>query len=266
MDCNQACATTHSAGWKLFQQVDALGKGACVNDCAYGGDWACVGHVSWPAPAADTTTTTVNVVGLYARNTTGNPLVPDAKISVCGPAPTLMNFGFGYDSSCSSPLVTSPAMPVTDPNGDATYSMPTTVGLGLGRSGLNGFSLIRTTGYADAYFYGGYPLSEPAVTIGPPFTPPPFVETRANAMPGTGEVWVAAFDCLDAPAAGAVEVVTNQGTKADFFFNGVGQFTNVPTGYIKLTATPPGLGKPSSQVAAWVYDGAVTIVGMPPTP
>jgi hypothetical protein len=41
---------------------------------------------------------------------------------------------------------------------------------------------------------------------------------------------------------------------------------NVPIGSIQLTATPTGLGKPSSTVTAYVRAGAVTGVLLHPTP
>jgi hypothetical protein len=61
-------------------------------------------------------------------------------------------------------------------------------------------------------------------------------------------------------------VTTSSGLKPDFFARGIAEFTGVPVGPLRLTATPAAIGKPSSTVDLYVADRAVTIVGMFPTP
>jgi hypothetical protein len=173
----------------------------------------------------------------------------------------------------------------TDANGNATLmNIPTVLPNTLTGAGWIAFLRTDAPGYPPLFAYGGFPASEARLVFGPPFLPGGalFVSNQ-NSPPGTGVVWVDARDCLFSFASG-VRITTNGGAQplglsGDGFYTpeagttgvgsvapGVAEYTSLPAGYYTFTATPIALGRPSSNVEAYVEDGGVTLVSLFPTP
>ena len=92
-----------------------------------------------------------------------------------------------------------------------------------------------------------------------------------------GALTVATYDCQQATAPGVQVTLSTADVNTlgfDTKFNrtsatdasGLIIFTNVPAGPVKITATPPGLGKAASVVSATVHAQASTVVLAFPTP
>jgi hypothetical protein len=235
--------------------------------------------VEFPTPVPQTQApamTTFKFVGLDKR-TDSTTLIGGAKISFCGDGPP-STLGFGFDGTCPS----SAYFTTTDPKGNATLTIPTANP--INGSGYNGYGRIDANGYPTTYFYWGFPISEPELVWGAPFTPSIFVDSPGSA-PGTGEVWIGAFDCQGALAGGVRVFATSGSTRIEADYNrgpppgdaspgtwgggpgnGTAQFVDLPAGIYAFTAEPIELGHVSSTVNAAVVDGALTIVALAPTP
>jgi hypothetical protein len=121
----------HAAGADAFHALDACVKDSCPDDCAYGGDWSCVGSVAVPQPQADTVTGTITIVDA------ANQSKPVAGLSVRG--------CFVLNESCDQ--AGSPVL--TDANGNATLTLPTLAQ--SGRLGFQGFFEITDPSTPPTY-------------------------------------------------------------------------------------------------------------------
>jgi hypothetical protein len=270
-DCQQACASTFDSGHMLYGEFDAARKSQCARLCAYGNDWSCVGHFSPPAPRS--MSTTITFTRIYDRHTISTTMtpIPSANVTICGAV-------VSTDFSCNPPLVG----PIpTDPNGDVTIPM-VPIALSLDGEGLNGFGRVHADGYVDTYFFWGYPLSEPSVTWGPPFTPSLFLDPLPPPAAGSGNAWVVAFDCLGLQAGGVhIHLDTPTGPEPEYFMYppndagtypnvpnsgspGIAEYTGLPAIVHKFYAYPEGSTQPSSVVIANVFDGTQSLVPLLP--
>lgn len=281
-DCNEACARAHDAGSALYGPFATDFK-ACAADCAFGHDWRCVGHVSYPA--ATSPTTTIHVVA--ADYFSGAP-VAGVSVSACA----------SMDIACSPPAVP----PVkTDPEGGATLNVPLQPSNMLS-SGYSGYLLLDPpTGdggaadYVPSLLFATFPVTEPQYDLTghrggnpeiangsiPMATRDEFLNALPKLLgttqdPSLGAVGVYVSDCLtspaadvrisiDSPADAGLEVRYVGGGSATSAKYGAGVIFNVPPGSIMLTATPLDLGKPASRATAFVQAGAITGVEMTPT-
>jgi hypothetical protein len=265
-DCGQACASTYKDGSKLYGQFDATRYSKCAAACAYGNDWSCVGHFSAPAP---TRNTMMKFAGIYDRSTINTTMTPieGAQVTICGAV------GNGTNLPCSPSLAPSLS---TDASGDVTIpAVP--IDLSLDHSGLIGYGRIQAAGCRDTWLFWGFPVSEPSVTWGPPFTPAAFLDPLPpSPQVGSGTVWVVPFDCLG-HLAGGVHIKTPDGTEPDYYGSdgtfanvprspspGIAEYENLPVGVYKFSAFPRGATRPSSVVIANVFEGAQSIVPLFP--
>jgi hypothetical protein len=226
----------------------------------------------WPTPKVPNGT--IELRGLYKNNT--SLLIADAGVSLCGPVPSGR---WPDDPGCKSPVATG----TTDVSGDTTLDASLMLPSVLNGDGWIPFLRIDADGYPPNFYYGPAPLSEATAVYGPPFTRPlpmdPQVPTTptGGSTPGIGTVWFVAFDCLFSPAGGVVirdesgDAAFNPGSEAGTGgagsqAPGVAVQYGFPAGPHTFTATPISLGKPSSTVQAYVEDGGVTWVLLPPTP
>jgi len=262
--CQQSCGP--DAGASPFAALSAIVSGSCASACAYGGDWLCVGHVSWPAPSGSTTTLTV----LVSDQLTGSP-VPGAVVAPCS----------ANVQSCVSLADAG----TTDQAGLTTLEVPQVATL------PNGFYLLVTPPPADggsgafltALDYLRSPLTESTKAIAAPVMTEQEVGTFYGQLgvtreAGAGSLRATVFDCDLHKAPGAmVTVTTAAGTSLPVVYGiqpgatatdvtGAVEIGNVPPGLVEITVTPPGGGPPSSKAAVFSRADAYTTVSMLPTP
>jgi hypothetical protein len=274
-DCQQACATTHADGFMRYGQFDGARFSNCATRCAYGNDWSCVGHSSAPAPKSANTAITFQ--GIYDQATveTGMTPIPGVQVTICG------SVGNGTDFSCNPALVPPTPTNATNASGDVTIpAVP--IAMSLDGTGLMGYGLLRAMGYMDTWFFWGYPLSEPSVTWGKPFSPSLFLDKLPpSPQVGTGSAWVVAFDCLGL-LAGGVHVKTGDSDMEPDYFHyppddagtyanvpnsgspGIAKYESLPVGAYKFQAFPEGATQPSSVVIANVFENAQSLVALFP--
>jgi hypothetical protein len=184
------------------------------------------------------------------------------------------------DIDCTTPL----GVGVTNTSGEVSlqFQNVTAVGGQANGWGLIGYLKVAAPSITPYYYYWGYPLSESTVFSYGLLTTASELQgilAALNVMqdPARGIVSVATYDCHWASAAG-VEVTLSSADALTRGFSTAGAaatttdqsgliiFTNVPTGALQVTATPPGLGKASSSVSATVRRGTITQVLAWPTP
>jgi hypothetical protein len=232
---------------------------SCATPCSIGNYWACVGHVSWPPPAP-----TCAIGYRVTDYVTGAP-VARALASVCSPT----------DPNCSQPLHQG----TTDANGQVSLTVPTDTGLG---SPL-GFLRVTSPNIVPYDQYWGFPLIQAQLPIytGEAITPTENQQLLNSIHimqdPTRGQLSVQVNDCRLAAAPG-VKITLSPADLLTQGFSSTGSqtfttdqtgfvlFVNVPSGLTQITATPLALGKPSSQIDVNVQPGAITVVGMYPTP
>ncbi len=118
LDCVDGCLIASEAGADLLNSYISVFHGACSAPCDFGGDWTCVGKVSWPSIKSDTTTFTLQVQDY----STQVPL-SGVDVSVCA----------GSDVNCDHPLADGG----TDDAGTVVMQVPNQ--LQLNELGLNGY-------------------------------------------------------------------------------------------------------------------------------
>jgi hypothetical protein len=261
-DTLQACNGTADGGAGLAGAFDTAFNTACETPCAVGNYWACAGRVSWSPPKAAMTT-----FGFTVKDfTTGLP-VSGVDVAVCG----------GIDVNCSKPY----ASQQTNTTGQVQLTFQNVLGSNSS-FGLNGYLQISSPSIAPYIYYWGFPLSEMQLNLYTEvFTASELQQALSNVKVTQdvtrGYVTAIVFDCLVNAAPGVVVKLSSaDALTQEFSSTGVAEtatdtvgqaiFTNVPVGPMTLTASPPGLGKPSSTVTANVRVGTITQVLMVPTP
>jgi hypothetical protein len=264
--CQQSCGP--DAGSATFSALDAVISGSCANECAYGGNWHCVGHVSWPSPSGSTTLLTVVVTDQATSQAEPGALVAPCSVSF---------------QSCE-PLSDAAT---TDDAGRATLEVPQAATL------PDGFYLLVTPppsadggpggAFLTALTYLRSPLTEPTKTIGAPVIADDelgtfYKQLQLEREAGTGSLRVQVFDCDLNKAPGAtVTVRTAAGATLPVFYGiqpgatvtdstGFVEIGNVPPGLVEITVTPPGGGPPSSRAGVISHADGYTAVSMLPTP
>jgi hypothetical protein len=274
-DCQLACNETHEAGRALSQAL-LEETDACEAACARGGNWSCVGRVSWPQPESERTTVTID----FLEAPFGMPFV-GAHVAACD----------RLDAQCARPAATA----VTDENGRAVLEIDDqTSGFEGSVLGFDGFVHFTHPDAALPWFgYWGYPFSKPRHA----FTAPPDVlgahpirlgnaQVRESLLaalhltpdPSRGEILTEVVDCVGA-AAGDVEftldppdpdvVIVHGGTAAGSVTSRaypMALIVNVPVGAVDVIATPRGLDRPSSRQTVFVHADSAIAVYMLPTP
>jgi hypothetical protein len=251
-------------------------RSACATPCEVGGDWSCVGHVSWPSPQSPDAT-----YHFWVRDLEKSYPISGVTASVCNSPPS-----DDPETPCAGALVTG----MTNDAGFVELG-PFPIGGSGNAPGLNSYLqfLGPSLSLIPYYYYWGFPLSQPQVYgTGGLFTTTDaegvYQGTGVTQHPNLGVVIVSVFDCQSQYAPGVVVTldstdvdagaipscwgegfVTSQMTTTTDYTGAIG-CENVPTGAIQLTATPIALGKPSSTVTAYVRAGAVTGVLLYPTP
>jgi hypothetical protein len=266
-DWIQACATQHDAGAALYARLGNLAAGPCATDCAYGQDWRCVGHVTWPTPVATTTTVIQEAVhdGLTAA-----PLANAQALWCTEGAETL---------PCDHPV----GQCESNDAGYCAAQVPTAQGNSTNLTGAEDFQTLSAPGYLTSYGYGFEPVSQATLTLAPGLSLFLFTASETAALyasvgarpqvPGTGTVLAVVFDCQWHTAPG-VQVTTDNpavlgGGQVDggpTTASGDALFVSVPVGNLTLTMTPVGLGKATGHVTFYVNPSAWTALEFGPQP
>jgi hypothetical protein len=253
------------AGTTLAAKVNADLAGACADACGIGGQWGCVGNVSWPHPTSSTVTLSLVTTDFNAPH----PPIANLEVWICG----------ALDLSCGSPL----AEGTTDDNGSFVRNVSNQANLGEGLAGY--WKVFSSQGYATQLLSWGVPLSAATFSYASSLVSEATSQAGLTALgiavdPSLGMISTQAFDCAGNPAAG-VEVTTDIGdpnlqirelygvtglkaTATDS--TGIALFVNVPPGVGSLTATPVAIGKPSSRQSIQVQAGTWSYMPMVVTP
>ncbi len=141
VDCIDGCLSVYDAGADALASFVRVFGGTCSAPCAFGQDWTCVGHVSWPSSNSDMTTFTVDVQDY----TSPLSAISGAEVDVCD----------STDVDCTKPLATGQ----TNDAGEAVM-MHVPNQEQVGGLGLNGYLQITAQGYMPDLYYWGFPLSE----------------------------------------------------------------------------------------------------------
>ncbi len=271
-DCQQACAAADDAGAALAAAIDP--KSLCSPACAVGTNWACVGHVVWPAPTTYATTLTASVIDFVSPSTP----VSGATAQVCP------------FQSCDTQL----GQGVTDGKGNLTIQVPAVAPHVIGL-GADSYVVLTSPTLATTLFFWEYPVSQPQATIGAPELYVAQTSEWAGAFALQGVTWdsssrgligVLVRDCrlsfasgvkLSISGAGADDPMIRQfylvrQTDLDFSAaatdatTGVGGFVNVPAGEWTVMAQPNALDASVSSAKIYVRVGALTEVFLNPMP
>jgi hypothetical protein len=286
-DCRQACADAHAAGAALFAPVQAAYANACPGECEYGGNWTCVGRVRWPPPMSTTITTTVDILDFF----TGKPV---QGVDVCWS---------NTCATCGAPGTTS-ATGRTDVDGSATLTLQLPANPSDPGTAISECMLYSSPTISTIWGFGGYPQTQknfvaPTVNQTVVYTP-----TEVSAALGAvgvtqdasrGEIAIRVLDCMGVLAPGVQVSLDKTDSQTLVLYNGLtaaapatestgpdagatnrtgtAWFFNVPLAavdssyeYVTVTATPIGLGRPSSRNGVPIHAGVDTEVGMLPTP
>jgi hypothetical protein len=263
-DVNEACHALVDAG--DFAASAAAQISQCATECEVNRDWSCIGHVNWPSAVVDASATTVQLVDIITKAP-----VPGVTVKLC-PA---------SDSTCNLVQDTQ----TTDSNGKATVTVPM-----YGGKGPTGYiDVSNDAGMYPELFFWSFTLSEPAFAG----TIPTSTQDRVallGALLGAdggfddtkGHAFLLAWDCRTSAAADVefsfgptadpeIQLLYAQSgnlsktaTRTDT--SGFALAFNLPVGPVTVTATPVGLGVPSSQVTFYVRPKTLSYVWVPPTP
>ena len=236
---------------------------SCLDDCAIGNQWYCVGHLTLPQQTGQGTSLALNLYDTFY-----NTPVADAEVAVCSQ----------NDPTCTPPIMSA----VSGVDGGVTVTVPSNVG----GSGPTGYLLINGAGLIPELAFWGFPLSEARLTdqIGT------LTQTKASASQLTlllgvpvdlqqhALVTVGVNDCENISARGVTFSIVPADLDTQVFYvtatgfssadsgtgpQGLALFVNVPVGTVKVTASPGALGRPSSVVQGFTRAGAVTALGAP---
>jgi hypothetical protein len=248
--------------------LDEVVSGPCATACAYGQDWRCVGHVTWPTPVATTTTIVIEAVH---DGPTAAPIA-NAQLAVCASSADNM--------PCDHPLGECES----DDAGYCAMQVPTAQGNSTVLSGATFLGLATAPGYLPTYAYIPEPLSQSTLTFAPGdstvlFTASETAADYAGALDGgaqtanTGTLLAIVFDCQWHPARG-VQVTTEPSVPVYYLSpsllswpadagtspNGLLTSINVPVGNLTLTTTPIGLGHATGDITVYVNPSAWTAI------
>jgi hypothetical protein len=278
-DCQSNCGIVNDAGLSLFTPLGLDYSGGCRDTCGAGGDWSCVGTLSWPRNPPQHLTLRQSVVDAL-----GETPAPGVDVAVCSFCPCVQTDGgvtgtlLGQGTSNDAGIVT------------VSFSNP------VASDGLGVVSCLELTSpsYATAFSYYGNPWGWPfdISTLAWVGTQRSYVFTSQDIQaiyqgaagtppdPRRGTVIFGVGDCTDNPAANVVVTLTGDGADSgvvEFYGmtdsvqltatsrDGIGGFVAVPPGNYTIAATPVGMDQPTNQQTIAVAAGYVTGVSMRPT-
>lgn len=264
LDCAAACPSIDDAGAAEFAAL-SNSLTPCTSECGGGHNWQCVGHVTWPRPAA-----AINTVSLTVGDPiTSNPIV-GAQAKLCTK----------LYPDCSQSL----GQATSDANGYFSFTYTTDVHVG----GLDGFVEVTGPNLVPTLFYWNFPLSVTSASLGEVKLLSQaeeqvlFTTEGITPLAGHGHFGVAIFDCLH-EAADDVQIRisrTDANTVILYGGNGAGLSAdagktdatgiafaaNVPAGNVDMYVTSMTTGQYVAHVNFDVRDGWVNQVFVLPTP
>jgi hypothetical protein len=266
LDQLETCQYGYDAGPAPFGPFVADVIGACANECAWGSQWWCVGHMpAQPIPAPVTKAT----FALY-EDVTNSPVV-GASLQICTP----------IDPACARPITGG----TSGPDGRVTVSIPSSTL----PDGPVGYALVSGAGVFPTLSYWGYPLTAPYLIYYIALFKEADINILKQAVPvpldlTRGLVLVNAFDCDFIPAPGVIFSVSPSDANTQLLYTdqdglpsiglhattvkGSAVIVNVPVdaGPLTITETPGVLGQPSSVLQRGiVLPGTVTQFAGPVT-
>ena len=266
-DCVRPCSSEFDEVVNLYAALyDSTASSECAKLCQSGGDWSCVGEISWPHVEARERSLTV---GFSPRLPTTSRQGIKVKMCVRG------------DEECGAPIDSA----YSDADGIVRLVDSTGATNGVG-NGLDGFLKLSSAEIYPTKVYWGFPLSKKNGALGtsvPIFEPAAlyFLLGDEALDPTRGMIGAIVVDCAGV-AASDVEVdlgtdepgvqrlygrntaAATEATKTDQ--TGTVFFTHVPVGKQTLTVTPNATGRASSVFQVDVRAGTLTEVGLAPTP
>jgi hypothetical protein len=262
-DRGQACLDANEAGADtVYAFLDALSS-TCVQQCAYGNQWYCVGHYS---PAAQTNNMTWMTLSLHDLEKPSTP-IEGATVNVCA-----AEQGLPCDSQWDAGVGEGGLVTVQVPGPSATSHY-----------GPTGFVQIQGNGI-DQLYYWAFPLSEPTVSISVPVASQADLQAIASLLSvpidtNRGVVGFVLVDCDLRGSSGVQMTITPSDSETKIFYlvngiptlsvsatdiSGIGGAFNVPPGLVTITATPAAIGRPSTVFQGYVGEGGVTGFGLNP--
>jgi hypothetical protein len=185
------------------------------------------------------------------------------------------------DLPCAMPFGTG----TTLADGKITLTLPPT---STARYGFNGYFDLEPQGPQGLPYlaFTAAPLSEPDALLATAMLSRSAFENLASTVgvrldPSRGHIAIQTTDCILAPASKVA--ISARGTDAEtsiFYYgsdsldpastatnvSGLAFLFNVPSGIVTVQATPVALGAVSSTETVFTRPGALSVVGMPPTP
>ncbi len=277
IDALNACFLSHGADPGIaFEPGDAASNpwitftavhnGMCGTACAIGSYWECVGTVSWPVVKYGTTATTAH---FWEKDFSQSP-VSDGEVLLCT----------STDPDCASPL----AMGTTSATGEVSLPFGNAGNIsGEQNLGLDGFfRMVASPSHVSTDIYWGFPLSQPDFFFSGTVVDTSILQAQAQASgvqidPSLGTLAVIVYDCNFGVASGVQASLDPMNTMTRSFdtagvatsitgTSGEIIFENVPPGFVQVTATPTGLGRPSGKATVTVHANALTELTLLPTP
>jgi hypothetical protein len=262
-DCQWGCLEAHDAGVDIFSKV-LLGVGlACGPACNQGGNWSCVGKVTWQFAKAPTSTLTMHLLDISSQKA-----IPRAQVRAC----------LRDDLDCLSPVFTGTA--------DDTGVIDVVVQRAPTGTGFQGYLEITASGYVPTLFFLAWPLAEPHSVINVLVAGQSNIQNSASLIgitldPSRGQIGAQATDCFFLAAQNvqiAADNIDDQTTRVYSAGNALSKsatqtdtsgyafFFNAPTRAVTLHVTPTATGVESSRVGAFVRAGAQSMLLLVPTP
>ena len=269
-----ACTQTlFPRGLNDYEGLESCILSACPDDCAYGRNWSCVGHVSWPPAPGPTVTATIQATDALNQNQG----VPGMDAKLC----------YFTDTSCANPIDEK----TTDKNGDVTFEGPAQNQ--SGRTGFDGFLLLSDPNYAatdpnrylPALLHAFPPLTASNVVRQVIMATNGTLDQLAGLVnlkldPSRGMAVLSVSDCVGrrapgisfkvTPADPVTQILYLKGTFVDRYATatdklGDALIANLPVGPFTVTATSPDAGQ-VAVVPAYARANTVSLVVVPPTP
>jgi hypothetical protein len=253
------------AGEALAKALDKSISG-CATDCAVGGDWTCVGHVSWPAPKSDTVTFALEVVDFGSVLAGSVVDLSSVDVSICAP----------YDLDCLHPLQQGS----TDGTGRVVLQVQ--------NAGFDGYIQVNSPDIVPSLFYGSPAVESKVVEtadsyFGPiPVFKPADLQRLAESYGFTydksrGAIFAHSVDCRLHLAPGVQIAISPTDSDVRVFYgmsstaiatdsSGYAVFAKVPAGQVTVVATPQAIAIPSGQRTVIVRPNWVTNMFLLPTP
>jgi hypothetical protein len=224
------------------------------------GDWACVGNVDWPAPAAAMVTITANAQTLQG----GDPL-PNLSVTACAKA----------DTACASPITTG----TTDAQGNITLTLP------AGAAGFDGFFEVTGASIPDALVFVNPPIAADMNDLNVPLIDNDTLGlldlTGIDLDPTRGHVAAIGLDCALVEGQGlSVSSSTADAESTQIYVvgglpnvnatetdeSGATGIFNIPPGASSLTAVIASTGDTTGTVEVQIRAGTISYATLPPTP